>query len=267
MHVPIGRFAEVTGLTIKTLRHYDAIGLLQPDRVDSVTGYRYYAIAQSREAMVIKALRALDVPLDEVAVMVACWQEPAVVRRHLDAHQLRLQAMASAMELRLSFVHRLLEQGDAMPYDVTTKSLGPTPAVMVRTALRHDERGLVEGDRRVSVIYEQVANHLLAEGVEFAPIGVRVTHRYDDDYSDSSYGFPVSTPTATKGLFEYTVLEAGDFLSLTHVGPVEELSAAFAAMAEAAAHLPTGEWRVLCYDDTTTTDPRLIRWEILAPLT
>ena len=41
--MPIGRFARLTGLTVKALRHYDEVGLLRPAAVDPDTGYRSYA--------------------------------------------------------------------------------------------------------------------------------------------------------------------------------------------------------------------------------
>jgi DNA polymerase III subunit beta len=63
----IGRFARVSGLTVKALRHYDDIRLLRPAHVDDSTGYRYYALAQAREAEAIRRLRSLDVPLEDVA--------------------------------------------------------------------------------------------------------------------------------------------------------------------------------------------------------
>ena len=63
----IGRFARVSGLTVKALRHYDDIGLLRPAHVDDSTGYRYYTLAQARDAEAIRRLRRLDVPLEDVA--------------------------------------------------------------------------------------------------------------------------------------------------------------------------------------------------------
>jgi DNA-binding transcriptional MerR regulator len=44
--ISIGRFAEITQLSLKALRIYDAIGLLRPVMVDENTGYRYYSITQ-----------------------------------------------------------------------------------------------------------------------------------------------------------------------------------------------------------------------------
>lgn len=58
----IGRFSHLSGLTIKALRHYDEIGLLRPARVDDSSGYRYYSLAQVREAEAIRRLRSLEMP-------------------------------------------------------------------------------------------------------------------------------------------------------------------------------------------------------------
>jgi DNA-binding transcriptional MerR regulator len=40
--MPIGRFARLSGLTVKALRHYDELGLIKPAFVDGWTGYRSY---------------------------------------------------------------------------------------------------------------------------------------------------------------------------------------------------------------------------------
>ena len=38
----IGEFSRICQVSVKTLHHYDRIGLLAPARVDVLTGYRYY---------------------------------------------------------------------------------------------------------------------------------------------------------------------------------------------------------------------------------
>lgn len=62
----IGQFAQITGLTVKALRHYDETGLLPPARVDEFTGYRSYAPTQVRAAATINLLRAMEVPLPTI---------------------------------------------------------------------------------------------------------------------------------------------------------------------------------------------------------
>ncbi|HLJ68503.1 MAG TPA: ClpX C4-type zinc finger protein [Chloroflexota bacterium] len=67
--MPIGRFAEQTGLTVKALRVYDRMGLLPPALVDVDSGYRYYSREQIRVAEQIRLLRLLQMPLPEIRVM------------------------------------------------------------------------------------------------------------------------------------------------------------------------------------------------------
>lgn len=38
----IGQMSKTCGVSVKTLRHYDKIGLLRPEQTDMFTGYRYY---------------------------------------------------------------------------------------------------------------------------------------------------------------------------------------------------------------------------------
>jgi DNA-binding transcriptional MerR regulator len=69
--MPIGRFARLTGLSVKALRHYDELGLLRPAAVDPETGYRSYSTAQVERAETIRLLRRLELPLDEISSLLA----------------------------------------------------------------------------------------------------------------------------------------------------------------------------------------------------
>ncbi|MGV9826928.1 MerR family transcriptional regulator [Gordonia sp. NPDC003429] len=59
---PIRDLAKATGLTSRTLRHYEQIGLLLPSRVAS-NGYRFYGDAEISRLYRILSLRALELPL------------------------------------------------------------------------------------------------------------------------------------------------------------------------------------------------------------
>lgn len=66
-----GEFSRRSQLSIKALRLYDRLGLLRPAVVDGRTGYRGYDEDQLYTARLIVLLRSLDMPLDEVARVVA----------------------------------------------------------------------------------------------------------------------------------------------------------------------------------------------------
>ena len=57
----VGRFAELSGVSAKRLRHYDEIGLFHPAWVDPTNDYRYYVAGQIPELRRIAALRDLGV--------------------------------------------------------------------------------------------------------------------------------------------------------------------------------------------------------------
>jgi DNA-binding transcriptional MerR regulator len=82
-HVQIGALARRTGLSVRTLRHYDDIGLLVPDeRLHS--GRRLYSPRNVRRLYRIVALRNLGLSLEEIgSVLDQSSDLTATIRRHL----------------------------------------------------------------------------------------------------------------------------------------------------------------------------------------
>ncbi len=62
----IGEFARLGGVSVRTLRHYDKIGLLRPATVDPDTGYRGYSAARLGQISRIIALKELGLSLAQV---------------------------------------------------------------------------------------------------------------------------------------------------------------------------------------------------------
>ena len=62
----IGDMAKLFHLSVSSLRHYETVGLLRPERIDPDTGYRYYSTRQFEVLNTIRYLRALDLPLKEI---------------------------------------------------------------------------------------------------------------------------------------------------------------------------------------------------------
>jgi DNA-binding transcriptional MerR regulator/effector-binding domain-containing protein len=66
----IGEFARLGTVSIRTLRHYDEIGLLPPAKVDPATGYRAYSAEQLRLLNRIVALKELGLSLTQARQLV-----------------------------------------------------------------------------------------------------------------------------------------------------------------------------------------------------
>jgi DNA-binding transcriptional MerR regulator len=119
----IGEFADVCQLSVKMLRHYHAIGLLEPACVDPASGYRYYRFDQSAAALAIAELRTLDVPLADIAAVLAAG-DPASRAAVLGAHRDRLRLQLRRTEERLAHIERLLlEEEPNVSYDVVEEDI------------------------------------------------------------------------------------------------------------------------------------------------
>jgi len=114
VRLPIGEFSRMTYLSIRALRFYHEAGILVPATVDPATGYRYYAPAQLPVAQVIRRLRDLQMPLEEIGTVVAA---PDVAARNaaIGAHLARMQAQLAATQATVASLRALLEQPAGAP--------------------------------------------------------------------------------------------------------------------------------------------------------
>ena len=103
----IGEFAQLTHLSVRTLRRYHESGLLEPAAVDAFSGYRYYTTEQIPSAQVIHRLRELDVPLAEVGRILAT-DDPGVRGELIAGHLDRLQASLDRTRTAVNSLQRLL---------------------------------------------------------------------------------------------------------------------------------------------------------------
>ena len=67
----IGDFSRLAQVSVRMLRHYDKLGLLEPSYTDRFTGYRYYTIDQLPRLNRIVALNDLGLTLAALAVVAA----------------------------------------------------------------------------------------------------------------------------------------------------------------------------------------------------
>jgi DNA-binding transcriptional MerR regulator len=104
----IGDLAVATGVTVRALHHYDAIGLLVPSR--SEAGQRLYTQADLLRLYQIVALRRLGFALPEIAAYLEREFDPReVVRRQL-AELKRQMELQERLRMRLTVVLDALDR-------------------------------------------------------------------------------------------------------------------------------------------------------------
>ncbi len=101
----IGAFARATGLTPGALRFYSDCSIVEPASTDPSTGYRYYSTEQVENAITIRRLREIGMPLDTIARVMS--GDCAAMDQHVDAltadaRAARLTAAQLRTQLRLA---------------------------------------------------------------------------------------------------------------------------------------------------------------------
>jgi DNA-binding transcriptional MerR regulator len=125
----IGNFSRATHLSVKTLRHYHRLGLLEPADIDPGTGYRRYTTDQIPPAQVIRRFRDLDMPLDQIRAVLSA-PDLRTRNRLIAAHLTRLeQDLARTQGAVASLRDLLTDPRDAAP--ITHRQVGPTPTAAI----------------------------------------------------------------------------------------------------------------------------------------
>jgi DNA-binding transcriptional MerR regulator len=129
----IGEFARLGGVSIRTLRHYDEIGLLRPASVGPGTGYRGYSAAQLGQLNRIMALKELGLSLTQVRLLLdgvtlgelrgMLLLRRAQLEHEIDQHKNQLLGI----EARLGSIAR----EDGMPADDIVAKTVPATGVVV----------------------------------------------------------------------------------------------------------------------------------------
>lgn len=104
----IGDFSRATHLTVKTLRHYQEAGLLEPAQIDPKTGYRRYTTDQIQVAQIIRRFRDLDMPLADIRAVLSAPDAPAR-NALIAAHLRRLENDLARTQSAVASLRDLLE--------------------------------------------------------------------------------------------------------------------------------------------------------------
>ena len=230
--VPIGRFSRMTRLSIKALRHYDRIGLLQPAEVDPSSGYRYYRLTQTRTAEAIRLLRGVDMSLDDIATVLADDTAPDVVDKLLDRHRERLAESVRVQQRRLTTVQRLITGKEPLvPYDVTTKTIDPITVVSIR---RHtDKAGISTAiGESMHALYATV----MGSAAELAGAPTVLYHDVIDEEQsgDLEVALPIAEPAgpiAVDGNMVRRTVDGGMVATTLHHGAYDEIDGAYHVLA------------------------------------
>lgn len=129
----IGEVAKLYHVSVGTLRHYEQVGLLKPEVVDPATGYRYYSVRQFEQLTSIRYLRALGLPLEEIAGYIQNRDVDSIVEklRHQKELIARKQQELAIIERKITNRLDQLEDARRSELEVVHRAVLPACRVVV----------------------------------------------------------------------------------------------------------------------------------------
>jgi DNA-binding transcriptional MerR regulator len=125
----IGDFSRMTYLSVKSLRRYHDLGLLQPAAVDPDTGYRYYEPAQVPLGQAVRRFRDLEMPLEQLKEVLHA-PDASARNKLITAHLQHMESALQQARQTVASLRSLLEQPHA-PIAVEYRSVGAATAIAI----------------------------------------------------------------------------------------------------------------------------------------
>jgi DNA-binding transcriptional MerR regulator len=263
----IGDFSRATQMSVKMLRHYHQIGLLEPADVDPHTSYRSYTTDQIPTAQIIRRFRMLQMPLERIRDVLEA-PDPATRNALITSHLDALQASLAETQTAVASLRNLLDGApEGQSLSVTHRNVVATQAAAISQAIAIGQielwvRGAL-GELRAAVTAQDVVQAGPAGGI------------YDDDLFANEHGqatvfIPYVGELEAVGRVRPTIIPAAEIATVTHNGPLAGIDLAYGALAayvarhELGVNGPIREYYTVAATDTP--DSSAWRTEIGLPI-
>jgi len=214
----IGEFSRITGLTVKTLRHYHKEGLLVPSYVDEQTGYRYYDAAAAERARVIAQLRRLEFSIAHVREILASCAEDADLVEYLERQKTVLKEkirhhrnVVRSLDEVITIQRESDMSTQQATFEIEEKTVEPLLVAGVRMKGRYDQCG-----KGFSKIGRALGRHLCGK-----PLCLYYDGEYKENDADFEPCIPVRKSVTVEGI-SIRELPGGRCVSLVYQGPYGE---------------------------------------------
>lgn len=183
----IGEFSKISKLSSKMLRHYDKIGLLKPERIDSNNGYRYYSQEQIESVIFINKYKSYGFSLKEIGELLKV-KDKNQLEQNLKERILEVKEGIGKFEKIIREIKEeieMLSKGEegALIFEIKHCRLPQMNIVALRERIKVEEVGrLFEG-----VMMEVGKNRLF-------PTGALFTRYYDEEFYEDGMDMEVCVP-------------------------------------------------------------------------
>jgi DNA-binding transcriptional MerR regulator len=221
----IGDFSRATHLSVKALRRYHDIGLLEPVDVDPDTGYRRYAPQQIGTAQVIRRFRDLDMPLEDIQAVL---NAPDLETRNqvIGTHLRRLEANLSRTQDAVASLRDLLEQPTATP-SIHHRHLPATPAAAITQTVQTADALIWYQGALGELTATLAAQHLDPAGPAG---GVFADEMFAEEQGQATIFVPCTHEVRPMGRVAPLVIPPVELATIVHPGPHTGIDRAYGAL-------------------------------------
>ncbi|MEV6306776.1 MerR family transcriptional regulator [Actinoplanes sp. NPDC051861] len=226
----IGDFAGLGRVSVRMLRHYDAIGLLRPAHVDPHTGYRWYTAQQLSVLNRVLALKDLGFSLSDVQAMIDEKLDIGELRGMLRLRRAELAARVRRDNARLALVDarlRLIEtEGHMDTADVVLKHIAAIRVAELSATAPGGYDDPASITENLTPLYPRLMDLMEAAGVPICGSPIAYYRPAPTGPGDETItvhaAFPIGEVEVTGATFDVVVLPAFEAATALHRGSMSE---------------------------------------------
>ncbi len=232
-HFTISTFGKLTGLTPRALRIYAREGLLQPEVINTKTGYRHYSQAQAQVAERIRLLRSINMPLEDIRTMLT-QQDTKTSKQLLLEHQQRIEDLIGTYQKALQALKNLSAR-DIHAYPIAIKNVPAQPVIYIR-----QQTSLVQIEIMRARAFGELYGFLKQERIVATGAGFSANAKsgnfepHEEINLDNDWLIDICVPIAEvieRPGIKSRVLLAGTVACVIHTGPYQPLFQVYQRMA------------------------------------
>ncbi len=215
----------MTRLSVKSLRRYHDLGLLEPADIDPDTGYRYYEVPQVPLGQAIRRFRDLEMPLEQLKEVLHA-PDASVRNRLIIAHLERMESALQQTQQTVASLRALLERPRA-PISVEYRAVRASMAIAISETVRPDDLTTwwVEAfDELHGVLASSSA-------VRSGPDGALYSNAFFEDEIGEVVAFiPVADLPTPAGRAQPTEIPGAELAITVHHGAINDLDQTYGAL-------------------------------------
>ncbi len=208
----IGRFAQLTSLSIKALRLYDRLEILPPIYIDPESNYRYYGREQIATARLIRTMRQMDMPLNDIRKVLEAdnyFVAESVIRAYEQSFLARARVVQKSSQ---QLLENLRGEKSAMSFTVSVQE---QPEQLILSISKHVYIG--ELDTHIEDSKKALQSFVETQGGEIAgaPFGIFHSQVNQEENGRVEVCLPVKGTFDVSGDIVLRQLPAGKVVSTT----------------------------------------------------